>query len=81
VHLSIDLDVLDPSILPGTGTPEPGGPTYKELREAVLALSDLEIVAVDLVEVAPPLDASGVSTVVAAELVREILLAFVPPTR
>ncbi len=78
VHLSIDLDVLDPSILPGTGTPEPGGPTYKELREAVLALSDLEIVAVDLVEVAPPLDASGVSTVVAAELVREIILAFVP---
>jgi agmatinase len=78
VHLSIDLDVLDPSILPGTGTPEPGGPTYKELREAVLALSDLEIVAVDLVEVAPPLDASGVSTVVAAELVREILLGLGP---
>ena len=78
VHLSIDLDVLDPSILPGTGTPEPGGPTYKELREAVLALSDLQIVAVDLVEVAPPLDASGVSTVVAAELVREILLGLGP---
>lgn len=80
VHLSIDLDVLDPSILPGTGTPEPGGPSYKELREGVLALSDLEVVAVDLVEVAPPIDPTGVSTVVAAELVREILLAFVPPT-
>lgn len=78
VHLSIDLDVLDPSILPGTGTPEPGGPTYKELREAVLALEGLEVVAVDLVEVAPPLDASGVSTVVAAELVREILLGLGP---
>ncbi|MEX2556816.1 MAG: agmatinase [Actinomycetota bacterium] len=77
VHLSIDLDVLDPSILPGTGTPEPGGSTYKELRDAILALDGLDIVAVDLVEVAPPLDASGVSTVVAAELVREILLAFV----
>ena len=78
VHLSIDLDVLDPSILPGTGTPEPGGPNYKELREAVLALAGLDIVAVDLVEVAPPLDASGVSTVVAAELVREIILALPP---
>ncbi|MGH2785584.1 MAG: agmatinase [Actinomycetota bacterium] len=78
VHLSLDLDVLDPSILPGTGTPEPGGPTYKEFREAVLALAGLEIIAVDLVEVAPPLDASGVSTVVAAELVREIILAFAP---
>jgi agmatinase len=76
VHISIDLDVLDPSILPGTGTPEPGGCSYKELREAVLSLAVLEVVAVDLVEVAPPLDASGVSTVVAAELCREIILAF-----
>ena len=78
IHLSVDLDVLDPSILPGTGTPEPGGPTYKELREAILALEGLEIVAADVVEVAPPLDPSGVSTVVAAELVREIILALAP---
>jgi agmatinase len=81
VHISIDLDVLDPSILPGTGTPEPGGCSYKELREAVLSLAVLEVVAVDLVEVAPPLDASGVSTVVAAELCREIILAFAKPGR
>ncbi len=78
VHLSLDLDVLDPSILPGTGTPEPGGPTYKELRAAVLALADLNVVAVDICEVAPPLDTSGVSTVVAAELVREIILGLGP---
>jgi agmatinase len=78
VHLSLDLDVLDPSILPGTGTPEPGGATYKELRAAILALSDLNIVAVDICEVAPPLDTSGVSTVVAAELVREIILGLGP---
>ena len=78
VHLSIDLDVLDPSILPGTGTPEPGGATYKELRAAILALADLNIVAVDICEVAPPLDTSGVSTVVAAELVREIILGLGP---
>jgi agmatinase len=78
VHVSIDLDVLDPSILPGTGNPEPGGPTYRELREAVLALAELNVVAVDVVEVAPSLDASGVSTVVAAELIREILLGLAP---
>ena len=78
VHLSLDLDVLDPSILPGTGNPEPGGATYKELRAAVLALSDLNVVAVDICEVAPGLDTSGVSTVVAAELVREIILGLGP---
>jgi agmatinase len=78
VHLSLDLDVLDPSILAGTGTPEPGGATYKELRAAVLALSDLNIVAVDLCEVSPNFDASGVSNVVAAELVREIILGIGP---
>ncbi len=81
VHLSLDLDVLDPSILPGTGTPEPGGATYKELRAAILALSDLTIVAVDICEVAPPLDTSGVSTVVAAELVREVILGLGPGKR
>ncbi|MFY9587499.1 MAG: agmatinase [Actinomycetota bacterium] len=78
VHLSLDLDVLDPSILPGTGTPEPGGATYKELRAAILALRDLNIVAVDICEVAPPLDTSGVSTVVAAEMVREVILGLGP---
>jgi agmatinase len=70
--------VLDPSILPGTGTPEPGGATYKELRAAILALADLNVVAVDICEVAPPLDTSGVSTVVAAEIVREVILGLGP---
>lgn len=78
VHLSLDLDVLDPSILAGTGNPEPGGATYKELRAAVLALAELNIVAVDLCEVSPNLDASGVSNVVAAELVREVILGLGP---
>jgi agmatinase len=78
VHLSLDLDVLDPSILPGTGTPEPGGATYNELRAAILALADLNVVAVDICEVAPPLDTSGVSTVVAAEIVREVILGLGP---
>jgi agmatinase len=78
VHLSLDLDVLDPSILSGTGTPEPGGATYKEFRAAILALADLDVVAVDICEVAPPLDTSGVSTVVAAEIVREVILGLGP---
>ena len=78
VHLSLDLDVLDPSILAGTGTPEPGGATYKELRAAILALSDLNVIAVDLCEVSPNFDASGVSAVVAAELVREVILGLAP---
>jgi agmatinase len=76
VHLSIDLDVLDPSILPGTGNPEPAGASYRALREAVLSLAGLDVVAVDICEVAPPLDPSGVSAVVAAELCREIILGF-----
>lgn len=78
VHISIDLDVLDPSILPGTGTPEPGGASYRELREAVLSLGGLDVFAVDVCEVAPPLDPSGVTPIVAAALVREILLGLGP---
>jgi agmatinase len=74
LFVSVDLDVLDPSILPGTGTPEPGGATYKELRESLLALAGNDVVAVDFVEVAPSIDASGSSSVVAAELAREVIL-------
>lgn len=76
VFVSLDMDVLDPSILPGTGTPEPGGPTYRELRAALLALSGANIVGFDVVEVAPPLDPSGLSPVVAAEIIRDCVLAW-----
>jgi agmatinase len=79
VFLSVDLDVLDPSIFPGTGNPEPGGPSYTQLRSALLALSELDVVAVDLVETSPGLDPSGVTSVVAAELCREVLLGFTGP--
>ena len=73
--------MLDPSILPGTGNPEPGGATYKELREAVLALEALDVVAVDLCEISPAHDPSGVSAVVAAELIREVILGLSPTCR
>ena len=76
VYFTIDLDVLDPSIFPGTGTPEAGGVTFNELREAIkLVCSNLNIVGVDINELAPTLDASGVSTAVACKVVRELLLS------
>lgn len=75
VYVTIDLDVLDPSIFPGTGTPEAGGVTYAALGEAVAKLSTLDVRGFDLVELAPHYDASGVSTATACKLLREMLLA------
>lgn len=74
VYLSIDLDVLDPSILSGTGTQEPGGVSFKELLDSILSLEDLNIVGLDVVELAPNLDSSGVSTACACKIVRELVL-------
>jgi agmatinase len=74
VYLTIDLDVLDPSACPGTGTPEPGGITYRELLEGLLKLRALKIVGADIVELAPALDTSGVSTAAACKTLRETAL-------
>ncbi|OOB79545.1 MAG: agmatinase [Epulopiscium sp. Nuni2H_MBin003] len=74
VYLTIDLDVLDPSIFSGTGTPEPGGITMKEMLDAIVALSQLNIVGADIVELSPHYDTSGVSTAVACKIIREVLL-------
>jgi agmatinase len=75
VYLTIDLDVLDPAVFPGTGTPEAGGVSFNELREALMTIcSRLNIVGLDVTELAPTLDATGVSTAVAGKLVRELLL-------
>jgi agmatinase len=74
VYLSIDLDVLDPSAFPGTGTPEVGGVSFKELLAALLSLKGANIVAADIVELAPHYDPSGVSTALACAAVREIAL-------
>ena len=76
VYFTIDLDVLDPSIFPGTGTPEAGGVTFDELRQsATLVCSELNIVGCDVNELSPPYDQSGVSTAVACKMIREMLLA------
>ena len=74
IYITLDVDVLDPSIMSGTGTPEAGGITYKELLEALLVLKDQNIVGADVVELAPDYDNSGVSTATACTLIRELLL-------
>ena len=75
--ITLDLDVLDPSVFPGTGTPEPGGISFEELRKAAtLVCSKLRIVGCDVNELSPHYDQSGVSTIVACKIVREMLLAF-----
>lgn len=76
VYFTLDLDVLDPSVFPGTGTPEPGGVSFEELRKAVtLVCSQANIVGCDVNELSPHYDASGVSTITACKIIREMLLS------
>lgn len=75
VYLTIDLDVLDPSVFPGTGTPEAGGVSFMDLLQAILTVSELNIVGCDVNELSPVYDQSGVSTAVACKVLRELLLA------
>ena len=75
VYLTIDLDVLDPSVFPGTGTPEAGGADFMQLLTSVLELSKLNIVGADMNELSPIYDQSGASTAVACKMLRETLLA------
>lgn len=74
VYFSLDLDILDPSVFWGTGTPEAGGVTFKELMNAILMLHRLRIVGCDINELSPHYDPSGCSTAVACKLTREIIL-------
>lgn len=77
VYVTVDLDVLDPSLFSGTGTPEAGGIFFPDLEEALLALEALNVVGFDINELSPHYDASGVSTAVACKVLREMLLAYV----
>jgi len=74
VYLTVDLDVLDPSIFPGTGTPEAGGVSFNDLQNSLALMSNLNIIGADMVELAPHYDHSGVSTAVACKILRELLL-------
>jgi agmatinase len=76
VYLSIDIDVVDPAYAPGTGTPEPGGITSAELLASLALLSQLDVVAMDLVEVSPVYDTAGITAMLAAKAIREMILAF-----
>ena len=73
IFLTLDLDVLDPSLMSGVGTPEAGGMSYNELMEWLLYLKDFNIVGADIMELAPDIDTTKTSTATACKLVREIL--------
>ncbi len=72
IYLTIDLDVLDPSYFPGTGTPEPCGISTRELIDAIIAMEEKNIIGADVVELSPDYDPTGVSSVTAAHIVREV---------
>ena len=73
LYLSVDLDVLDPSVMPETGAPEPGGLSFTQLHEALLACRGLNLVAGDVVEYCPLSGTGGPSGAVAAKVVRELI--------
>lgn len=76
IYMTVDLDVLDPSEFPGTGTPEAGGVSFEELRRALLKVAETgNVVACDVNELSPTYDQSGASTALACKIIREILLS------
>lgn len=76
VYFTLDLDVLDPSQFPATGTPEAGGVSFGELLNAIIKLESLNVVACDINELSPVFDQSGISTALACKILREMLLIF-----
>lgn len=75
VYFTLDLDVLDPSIFPGTGTPEAGGVSFDEIMKAFQLIKKCNIVGMDMNELCPVYDTTGASTALACKLTRELLLA------
>ncbi|HEX5995052.1 MAG TPA: arginase family protein, partial [Jiangellales bacterium] len=78
VYVSVDIDVLDPAFAPGTGTPEAGGLTSRELLAMVRGFGDLDLVGADIVEVAPAYDHAEVTGIAAANVGYELLSAMAP---
>ena len=74
IYLTVDLDWFDPAVMPGTGTPEPGGYHWRDFAALVTVLQSHNLVAADVVELAPQLDTSGISSVLAAKVTRSLLL-------
>ncbi|MDD7265310.1 MAG: agmatinase [Subdoligranulum sp.] len=75
IYFTIDLDVLDPSCFPGTGTPEAGGVDFMQLLEAIRTVCSGNVIAADVNELCPILDQTGASTAIAGKVVRELMLA------
>ena len=76
VYITVDIDVLDPAFAPGTGTPEAGGISSRDLIKALLDLSSLNVVGFDLVEISPAYDIADNSSILGAKILREALLAY-----
>lgn len=76
VYITLDIDVVDPAYAPGTGTPEAGGCSSREIIQAIHELGDLKVVGFDLVEVSPVTDHSEITSLLAAKIIREAILSF-----
>ncbi len=74
IYLTVDLDVFDPGVLPGTGTPEPGGIFWPDFAALLAAIPEGRLVAADVVELSPGLDPTGASSVYAAKVTREVAI-------
>ena len=74
IYLTVDLDWFDPAVMPGTGTPEPGGFVWSDFAAVINELSHHRLMGADVVELAPQLDPSGISSVLAAKVTRSLLL-------
>jgi agmatinase len=76
VYITLDLDVIDPGLLPGVGTPEPGGLTFQEFISLLKKLQTLHVIGFDMVELTPDYDPTQISSVTASVILREMILAF-----
>ena len=74
IYLTLDLDWFDPSIMPGTGTPEPGGFLWEDFAAVIDVLKKHYLVGADVVELSPPFDPSGISSILAAKVTRSLLI-------
>ena len=74
VYITLDIDVIDPAFAPGTGTPEPGGCSSQEILEVITHFKELNIVGFDLVEVSPANDLSERTSLLAAKILRELII-------
>ena len=78
VYVTVDLDVMDPGLLPGVGTPEPGGFTFREFISLFKDLQTLRVIGFDITELTPDYDPTQISSVTASVILREMILAFCP---